>query len=109
MSQSELCDASGVSQSVVSKVENGRPDNNRVRATTLARLSTALGRPSGLLESMASGDPIEDVEGRSEADAVAAVVEALEADPALSEESRRFMIGMYERERQRSRPQAGTT
>jgi transcriptional regulator with XRE-family HTH domain len=103
MSQTDLCDASGVSQSVVSKVENGRPDNNRVRATTLGRLSTALGRPADFLETMASGETIEAVEGRSDAASTTAVVEAIESDPGLSEESRRFLIGMYERERDRSR------
>lgn len=40
----------------------------------------------------------------SDAEARAGVEAALAADPGLSEESRRFLIGMYDRERQRSRP-----
>lgn len=60
LDQQDLVEEAGVSKAVVSKIENGRPDNNHVRATTLRKLSTALLLPPDGLELLAQGvDPID--------------------------------------------------
>lgn len=53
--QKDLVEASGVSQSVISKLENGRPDNDRVTGSRLRKIATALRLWPGALEEVALG------------------------------------------------------
>jgi len=87
-----------ISEPTLRAIENGRTVASE---RALAAASVGLGWPADALSRIRDGASPEDM---SESEAVTGVIVAIEADPGLSEDSRRFLIGMYERERGRSRP-----
>lgn len=95
MSQTALCAASGVSQSVVSKIENKRPDNGRVRTSTLADLSRALRLDPSALEVMAGGGPSPDPSGGEGDDSSDEVIIALKRSQRIDDLSRSLILAAY--------------
>lgn len=67
LNQTDLVELSGVSQSVVSKIENARPDNGKFAVDSLRRVALALLLHPDALMQLAWGWSLEEVGEQSEA------------------------------------------